>query len=102
MDDLVRSIKGRGLLQPIIDRAKEEHYQIVTGNRRYHACTTLGWRKIVYHVVELNDKEAFEVSLIENMQGKNLEPMKEVYAFKNYVLKLGLGGISELAAKIYH
>lgn len=47
MDDLVRSIKGRGLLQPIIDRAKEEHYQIVTGNRIYHACTNLGWRKIV-------------------------------------------------------
>ena len=47
MDDLVRSIKGRGLLQPIIDSAKEEYYQIVIGNRRYHACTTLGWRKIV-------------------------------------------------------
>jgi len=84
MDDLVRSIKVRGLLQPIIVRAKEGHYQIVTGKRRHHTCTTLGWRKIVYHVVELNDKEAFEVSLIENiyMQRENLEPTEEVYAFK--------------------
>ena len=94
MDDLVRSIKVRGLLQPIIVRAKGGHYQIVTGNRRHHTCTTLGWRKIVYHVVELNDKEAFEVSLIENiyMQRKNIQPMEELYAFKNYVLKLDRSG----------
>ena len=56
MDDLVCSIKAGELLQPIIVRAKEEHYQIVTRNRRYHKCTTLSWRKIVCHVVELNDK----------------------------------------------
>jgi ParB family chromosome partitioning protein len=42
-------------------------------------CTTLGWRRILCHVGELNDKEAFEVLWIENMQRKNLEPMEEVY-----------------------
>jgi ParB family transcriptional regulator, chromosome partitioning protein len=52
MDDLVPSINVRGLLQPIIVRAKEEHYQIVTGNRRYNVYTTLGWGKNVCHVVE--------------------------------------------------
>jgi ParB family transcriptional regulator, chromosome partitioning protein len=72
----------------------------VAGNRRYKACTTLGWRKIVCHVVELTDKEAFEVSLIENMQRKNIDPIEEAHAFKNYVLTFGWGGISELAVKI--
>jgi ParB family transcriptional regulator, chromosome partitioning protein len=100
MDELVCSIKEKGLLQPIVVRSKGKYYEIVAGNRRYKACTTLGWRKIVCHVVELTDKEAFEVSLIENMQRKNIDPIEEAHAFKNYVLTFGWGGISELAAKI--
>ena len=100
MDELVCSIKEKGLLQPIVVRSKGRYYEIVAGNRRYKACTTLGWRKIVCHVVELTDKEAFEVSLIENMQRRNMDPIEEAHAFKNYVLTFGWGGISELAAKI--
>ena len=100
MDELICSIKEKGLLQPIVIRSKGKYYEIVAGNRRYKACTTLGWRKIVCHVVELTDKEAFEVSLIENMQRRNMDPIEEAHAFKNYVLTFGWGGISELAAKI--
>jgi ParB family chromosome partitioning protein len=100
MDELTCSIKEKGLLQPIVVRSKGSYYEIVAGNRRYKACTTLGWRKIVCHVVELSDKEAFEVSLIENMQRTDMDPIEEAHAFKNYVLTFGWGGISELAAKI--
>ena len=100
IDELICSIKEKGLLQPIVVRSKGKYYEIVAGNRRYNACTTLGWRKIVCHVVELTDKEAFEVSLIENMQRRNMDPIEEAHAFKNYVLTFGWGGISELAAKI--
>ena len=100
MDELICSIKEKGLLQPIVIRSKGKYYEIVAGNRRYKACTTLGWRKIVCHVVELTDKEAFEVSLIENIQRRNMDPIEEAHAFKNYVLTFGWGGISELAAKI--
>jgi ParB family chromosome partitioning protein len=100
IDELVRSINKKGLLQPIIVRSKGEYYEIVAGNRRYKACTALGWRKIVCHIAELDDKEAFEVSLIENIQRKNLEPIEQAHAFKNYVLAFGWGGISELSAKI--
>jgi ParB family transcriptional regulator, chromosome partitioning protein len=100
IDELVRSINKKGLLQPIIVRSKGEYYEIVAGNRRYKACTALGWRKIVCHIAELDDKEAFEVSLIENIQRKNLEPIEQAHAFKNYVLAFGWGGISELSTKI--
>jgi ParB family chromosome partitioning protein len=100
IDELVRSIHKKGLLQPIVVRSKGEYYEIVAGNRRYEACTALGWRKIVCHIAELDDKEAFEVSLIENIQRKNLEPIEQAHAFKNYVLAFGWGGISELSAKI--
>ena len=100
IDELVQSINKKGLLQPIVVRSKGEYYEIVAANRRYKACTALGWRKIVCHVVELDDKEAFEVSLIENIQRKNLEPIEQAHAFKNYVLAFGWGGISELSIKI--
>jgi ParB family transcriptional regulator, chromosome partitioning protein len=100
IDDLIRYINKKGLLQPIVVRSKGKYYEIVAGNRRYKACTTLGWRKIVCHIAELDDKEAFEVSLIENIQRKNLEPIEQAHAFKNYVLAFGWGGISELSAKI--
>lgn len=100
IDELVHSISKKGLLQPIVVRSKGKYYEIVAGNRRYKACSALGWRKIVCHIAELDDKEAFEVSLIENIQRKNLEPIEQAHAFKNYVLAFGWGGISELSAKI--
>jgi len=98
--ELANSIKQKGLLQPIVVRSNGELFEIVAGTRRYNACKSLGWRKIVCHVVELNDKEAFEVSIIENLQRKTLNPIDEAYAFKAYVSDFGWGGVSELAEKI--
>jgi ParB family chromosome partitioning protein len=72
----------------------------VAGNRRYEACKKLGWKKIICHIVELDDKEAFEIGLIENIQRKNFDPIEEARSFEMYVLKYGWGGISELAEKI--
>jgi ParB family transcriptional regulator, chromosome partitioning protein len=98
--ELANSINQKGLLQPIIVRSNGEFFEIVAGNRRYHACRGLGWRTIACHIVELNDKEAFEVSIIENLQRKTLNPIDEASAFKAYVSDFGWGGISELAEKI--
>lgn len=100
IEELAISIQQKGLLQPILVRTVEGHFEIVAGNRRFHACKTLGWRKIPCHVIELDDKQAFEVSLIENMQRKTLSPLEEASSFKSYVSDFGWGGISELALKI--
>jgi ParB family transcriptional regulator, chromosome partitioning protein len=100
IDDLANSINQKGLLQPIVVRSNGEFFEIVAGTRRYHACTSLGWRKIACHIVELNDKEAFEVSIIENLQRKTLNPIDEASAFKAYVSDFGWGGVSGLAEKI--
>src|SRR5215813_10580749 len=70
LTDLSKSIQKKGLLQPILVRVKGEHFEIVAGNRRYNACRSLGWRKITCYILELNDKDAFEVSPIENIQRK--------------------------------
>ena len=100
IDELYDSIREKGLLQPIIVRPKNDSFEIVAGNRRYEVCKKLGWKKIICHIVELDDKEAFEIGLIENIQRKNFDPIEEAHSFEMYVLKYGWGGISELAEKI--
>jgi ParB family transcriptional regulator, chromosome partitioning protein len=101
LSELANSIKRKGLLQPVIVRTKQDGYfEIVAGNRRLQACKSLGWRKIICHIIELDDKQAFEISLIENIQRESITPIEEAYAFKTYVSELGWGGISDLAAKI--
>jgi ParB family chromosome partitioning protein len=101
LNDLTWSIRKKGLLHPIIVRAVNEgNYEIVAGNRRYLACKALGWRKILCHIVELDDREAFEISLVENIQRRTLHPIEEAHAFKIYVSDFGWGGVSDLASKI--
>ncbi|MEM2842175.1 MAG: ParB/RepB/Spo0J family partition protein [Thermoproteota archaeon] len=100
LDELMVSIKEKGLLQPIIVRPLEDGFEVVAGNRRLEACKRLGWRKIPCHIIELNDKEAYEVSLIENVQHKSLNPIEEAKAFRKYVIDHGWGSISELAKRI--
>jgi ParB family chromosome partitioning protein len=100
VDELARSIQRLGLLQPIIVRANKVSFEIIAGNRRFKACKMLGLKKVSCHIVELDDRSAFEVSLVENVQRNTLNPIEEGLAFKKYVHEFGWGGISELAYKI--
>ncbi len=97
---LMLSIQGKGLLEPIVARPVDGGFEVVAGGRRYEACRRLGWRQIPCHIVELDDKEAFEVSLLENVQRETLNPIEEARAFRNYVNQFGYGGETELAKKI--
>jgi ParB family transcriptional regulator, chromosome partitioning protein len=97
---LMLSIQDKGLLEPIIVRPAEGGFQIVAGMRRFEACKKLGWRRLPAHVVELDDREAFEVSLLENIQRETLNPIEEARAFRNYVEEFGYGGETELARRI--
>ena len=97
---LMLSIEDKGLLEPIIVRPQEDGFEVVAGMRRYEACKKLGWKRLPAHVVELDDREAFEVSLLENIQRETLNPIEEARAFRNYVEEFGYGGESELARRI--
>jgi len=97
---LMRSIQDKGLLEPIIVRPTEDGFEVVAGMRRYEACKKLGWRRLPAHVVELDDREAVEVSLLENIQRETLNPIEEARAFRNYVEEFGYGGETELAQRI--
>lgn len=98
--DLAQSIKQQGLLQPIVVRPKSHEYEVVAGNRRLEAVKALKLRRITCHVVELSDREAYEVALVENVHHRTMNPIEEAVAFRKYVESYGWGGISDLAQRI--
>ena len=100
LDELAASIDEKGLLEPIVVRPIATGFEVVAGNRRLEACKRIGMRSIPSHVVDLDDREAFEMSLVENIQHETMNAIDEASAFKKYVEDFGYGGISELAKKI--
>lgn len=103
-DEEIKNLEGsilqHGLLQPIIVRHLDQFYEIVTGHRRYKACKALGWRKILCHIIHVEDKEAFEISLMSNIQRKQISPIEEAHAFDKYLSNYKWGDITELAQNI--
>ena len=100
LGELAASIKEKGLLEPIVVRPIDGRFEIIAGSRRLEACKRLGMRSIPCHVADLDDKEAFEVSIIENIQQETMNAIDEARAFKKYVDDFGYGGVTELAGKI--
>jgi ParB family chromosome partitioning protein len=100
LEDLLISIKQKGLINPPLVRLKDDHYEIVAGHRRLEACKLLGWKTIMCHIIDVDDKNAYETSLIENVQQKTMSPIEEARAFKEYVDTFGWGSESDLARRI--
>jgi ParB family transcriptional regulator, chromosome partitioning protein len=100
LDDLAESIRIHGLLQPIVVRPMPHFYEVIAGNRRFAATKLLGLRKISCHLVDLSDREAYEVALVENLQHKTMNPMEEAMAFSQYVTSHGWGGVTDLSKRI--
>ena len=83
LEDLAVSIKAQGILQPIIARKKsEDAFEIIAGERRWRAAQIAGLHEVPVLVKQMSDKEVVEVSLIENIQRANLNPVEEAKAYK--------------------
>lgn len=100
LEDLLISIKQKGLINPPLVRLKGDHYEIIAGHRRLEACKLLGWKTIMCHIIDVDDKNAYEISIIENVQQKTMSPIEEARAFKEYVDTFGWGSESDLARRI--
>jgi len=99
--ELCDSIQKNGLLTPIIVRyTGDDKFEVICGKRRLDAFKKIGLRKILCHIIEADDKKAFEISLIENIHNKKINPIEEAFAFKKYTSNFGWGGITDLAKKI--
>ncbi len=82
INELSESIKVHGVLQPIIVRSKDNHYEIVAGERRYKACVMLDLDTIPAIIKDYDEEEAASVSLIENIQREDLTAIEEAKAYK--------------------
>ena len=99
-ESLARSIQRNGLLHPVVVRRADEFFEIVSGGRRYSACKYLGFQTISCRVIDIDEKGAFEISLVENLQRNRLNPIDEATAFKIYVEEFGWGGVTDIAEQI--
>lgn len=82
LDTLCESISKYGIIQPLIVRKINDKYEIVSGERRYRAAKKIGMLTVPALVGEFSDVECMELSLVENLQNKSLNPLEEGKAFK--------------------
>jgi ParB family chromosome partitioning protein len=82
LQELVDSIREKGILQPLLVRRKSDGYELIAGERRWRAAQRAGLREIPILVRDVSDSEMLELSLIENIQRENLNPIEEAEAYK--------------------
>ena len=89
---LAESIAAHGLIQPIVVRSagSDGYYQIVAGERRWRASKMAGLVEVPVIIMEMDDKKAAQIALIENIQRENLNPMEEAVAFRSLLTEYGM------------
>ena len=90
LDELSESIRQFGVLQPILVQKKGNRYEIIAGERRWRAARKAGLTEIPAIVREYTDQETLELSLIENIQREDLNPIEEAKAFRRLVEEFSL------------
>jgi len=80
--ELSESIKQYGVLQPLLVSDKKDHYEIIAGERRWRAAKMAGLKEVPVIVKEFSEQEIVEISLIENIQREDLNPIEEAQAYK--------------------
>lgn len=99
LNELSISIKKHGVLQPILVREVGENYEIVAGERRYRAAKLAGLNEVPIILKKLEEDDAYEIAVIENIQRENLNPIEEAKAYKK-LMENGKISQNELAEKI--
>jgi ParB family transcriptional regulator, chromosome partitioning protein len=90
LEELSQSIRTHGFVQPLIVRKHGNRYQIVAGERRWRAAQRLGLLRVPALVREVSNEKLLEVSLIENIQRENLNPIEEARAYHRLAHEFGL------------
>lgn len=88
--ELADSIKQFGILQPLLVQKKKDYYEIIAGERRWRAAKIAGIKEVPIIVKNYTDQEIVEISLIENIQRENLNPIEEAMAYKRLLEEFDL------------
>ncbi len=99
--ELSESIKQFGMLQPLLVKEKDGYYEIIAGERRWRAAKMANLKEVPVIIKKLSDQEMVEISLIENIQRENLNPIEEAIAYKRLLteFKLKQDEIAERVSK---
>ena len=99
--ELSESIKQFGILQPLLVSDKGDYYEIIAGERRWRAAKLAGVKEVPVIIKEFNDQQVVEISLIENIQREDLNPIEEAMAYKRLIneFKLKQDNIAERVSK---
>jgi ParB/RepB/Spo0J family partition protein len=100
MQELVDSIKEKGIIQPIVVRPKGEKYEVVCGERRLKAAQEAGLKDIPAIVRKLDDKQALEFQVVENLQREDVHPLEEAEGYETLLKKHGYKTVDDIAAKV--
>jgi ParB family chromosome partitioning protein len=90
MEELVQSVREKGIIQPILVRTKGDAYELIAGERRLRAAQLLNLQEIPALVKEVEDRDSLELALIENIQRQELNPIEEARAFQYLLEKFSL------------
>ena len=88
--ELADSIKQFGILQPLLVQKKKDYYEIIAGERRWRAAKLAGLKEVPVIIKDYTDQEIVEISLIENIQRENLNPIEEAMAYKRLLEEFNL------------
>lgn len=99
LNELAKSIRQHGIIQPLVLRKVGNKYEIIAGERRYKASFIAGLTKVPAVIIDLNDNESAEVAIVENIQRKNLSPIEEAKSYKK-LLDRGYLTQDELASRM--
>lgn len=83
LQDLVHSIQTHGVLQPLLVRSTGDGYQLIAGERRFRASQVADLQEVPVLIMEVSDKEAVELTLIENLQREDLNPIEEAEGYQS-------------------
>ena len=83
--ELMDSIRAEGLLQPVVVRVVGERFQLIAGERRWRACRELGMKQLPARVIEASDAASASISLIENLQREELNPIEEAMGYSSLI-----------------
>lgn len=90
LQELADSIKQFGLLQPIMVQDRKDHYEIIAGERRWRAAKLAGLKEVPVIIRNYTEREIVEISLIENIQREDLNPIEEAQAYKRLLTEFNL------------
>ena len=90
LEDLARSIRTNGIIQPIVVRRAGDRFEIIAGERRWRAAVLAGILRVPVVVRDVPDEKLLEVALVENVQREDLNPIEEASAYRRLTDQFGL------------